>query len=161
MDDTGTYGERLLALDEESRVDALVVACERALVAWMMYAVQKKPRYVDGVVGLTHVVDVDLPTRALDEVRDRHDLPVVAPTILAWVEPIVALQDGDFQLPKRVEYAFYAIYNLHRLVFEPSDALTPFLVLSQAISAVVDGEDDDGARTEAALASWWAAASSR
>lgn len=149
-----SFAERLDRLDDERRVDALVVACEPALVVWTTYALRARPSYVDSVVGLTHVVDVDLPARALDEVRARHDAPDVAATILAWVEPIVSLQDGDLALPRRATFALYAIHNLHRLVFEPSDVVSARLVLSQAISAVVSG-DDDG-ETEAALAAWWA-----
>lgn len=153
-EDVPTYEDRLAALDTDARLDALVVACEPALVAWMTYALRVKPAYVDGVVGLKHVVDVDLPARALDEVRHRHDRPDVAATIHAYVEPIVSLQDGDFELSKRLEYGFYAIYNLHRLAFEPADSVTGMLVLNQAISALVDGDEDE--KTDGALAAWWA-----
>ena len=56
---------------EDDAIDALVVACEPALVAWTTWALRTKPSYVDSVVGMHHVVDVDLLARALDEVRRR------------------------------------------------------------------------------------------
>jgi len=147
-------GARLAALGPERRIDALVVACEPALVAWTTYVLRARPAYVDSVVGLRHVVDPDLPARALDEVRARHDEPDVRATVLAWVEPVVALQDQDLVLPERYEYAFYAIYNLHRLVFEPNPEITPALVLSQAISARTGTSDDTAVRAE--LEGFWA-----
>lgn len=136
VNDTDPALQRLLALSEDDRIDALVVACEPALVAWTTWALRVKPSYVDSVVGMRHVVDVDLLARALDEVRRRHDRPDVAKTIHDFVEPIVALQDGDFELDDRMQYAFYAIYNLHRIVFEPSDHVTVALVLNQATAAI-------------------------
>jgi hypothetical protein len=147
---------RFHALSPDARLSALVVACEPALVAWLTYALRARPAYTDSVVGLHHVVDVELPTRALDDVRRLHDAPDAAATQKAYVEPIVALQDGDWELPgQRLEHAYYAIYNLHRLAFEPQDTVTAALVLNQAISATLRGDGDE-AIDERFLA-WWSA----
>lgn len=147
---------RFRALSSDDRLSALVVACEPALVVWLTYALRTRLAYTDTVVGLRHLVDVELPARALDDVRRRHDAPDAAATQHAYVEPIVALQDEDWELPsERLEHAYYAIYNLHRLTFEPDDTITPGLVLNQAISATLRG---DGAEAiDERFLAWWSA----
>lgn len=147
---------RFHALRPDDRLSCLVVACEPALVVWLTYALRVRPEYMDSVVGIHHVVDLDLPTRALDEVRRRHDPPDVAVTQRAYLEPIVALQDSDWELPdERLLYAYYAVYNLHRLAFEPQDTVTDTLVLSQAISATLRGDGDEAVQER--FHAWWSA----
>lgn len=146
---------RFLALSREAQIDALVLACEPALVSWTTWALRTKPEYVDTVVGMRHVVDIDLPARALEEVRRRHEAPDVLPTQKDYVEPIVAMQDDDWEMSEQNEYAYYAIYNLHRFVFEPQDTVTASLVLNQAISATLRDQDSQEEIRERLL-SWWA-----
>lgn len=145
---------RFLGLSEDDRISALVLACEPALTKWMTWAAKEKPVYVDTVVGMRHVVDIDLPVRALEQVRQRHENPDPSDVIQAYVEPIVALHDMDWEMPNNLELAYYAVYNLHRLVYEPQDTITPSLVLEQAIAGALQEVDEQTVRDR--LATWWA-----
>jgi hypothetical protein len=57
---------------------------------------------MDGVVGMRHEVDVELPARALAEARARREDPS---TQAAYLEPITAMQDDDWVMPDAIEYA--------------------------------------------------------
>jgi hypothetical protein len=145
-----TVFEAFGALAYEAQVDALVIACADALRVWKAWADAHEPRYTDGVVGMRHVVDVELPGRALAEVRARKQSPS---TTKEYLEPITAMQDDDLEMPDPIEYAYYAIYNLHRLIFEPDSDITAALVLNQAISAALETSDPD--EIDVRMVAWW------
>jgi hypothetical protein len=150
------YLPRFLALGEDERLSALLVACLPALIVWREFAVAARPRFRDSIVYRSHPIDVRLPARALDEVDRRHDHPDVAATLQAYVEPIISLQEGEWELPRgseRIEHAYYAVYLLHRLTFVPETHVTPTLVLNQAISATRSSERFD--TFEERYAAWW------
>ena len=146
---------KFLALSAEAQIDALVLAAEPALVAWTTWAVREKPEYTDSVVGMHHVVDIDLPACALEDVRRRHEEPDPSAVQQAYVEPIVAIQDCDWEMPNHLELGYYGIYNLHRLVFEPQDTVTATLVLNQALSGTLVENDDEA--IQARIMAWWSA----
>lgn len=84
-------------------------ACEEALAVWERNAAALKMKYRDGTVGLEHEIDRALPRRTLLAlVGDGADHAALAHE---WLEPITALQDDDWSLPKPALYAFYACYN--------------------------------------------------
>jgi hypothetical protein len=147
---------RFHALREDDRIASLVLACEPALVVWLTWATREKPVYIDTVVGMRHEVDLDLPVRALEQVRQRHAKPNPDEIIHAYVEPIVALQDSDWEMPGNLELAYYAIYNLHRLVYEPQDTITPALILEQAIAGALAPSQCDEETVQGRIAAWWA-----
>jgi hypothetical protein len=97
------------------------MACTYALEVWDRYVKQGEPVvYIDGVVGMRHVVDMSLPNRAIDGV-DRKlfgDTFDPGPIWDAYKEPISALQDDDLDFPGEIALAYYAIYNLFGVVFE-------------------------------------------
>jgi hypothetical protein len=150
------YLPRFLALTADEQLSALALACEPALAVWRDFAAEARPRYRDAIVYRSHPLDAKLPARALGEVQRRHACPEVAATLQAYVEPILSLQDGDWELPRgseRVEHAYYSIYLLHRLTFVPETHVTPTLVLNQAISATRRSERFD--TFEERYAAWW------
>jgi len=139
------------ALPKYRRCQAMRMACRDAIEVWRRYRADGKPlEYFDGVVGMHHAVDDTLPQRALDDLdRWLRGEPVdPRPTDTAYAEPIVAMQDDDLDFPDEVEQAYYAIYNLHRIVFEIPIPPEDHVVLSQVASAV-DVELDDWVRE------WW------
>jgi hypothetical protein len=118
--------------------------CHHALGVWEAYVRRHGPiEYVDSVVGMYHCVDNALPRDALTSVEAGVDR---AGVVQRYLEPIVALQDDDLELPNHIELAYYAIYNLYRSAVEGA-ALDDWLIVNQALAA-----EDDPARWRALLA---------
>lgn len=144
---------RFMELPRPRRLRALARLCRTALAEWQR--VMTTPvDYVDSVVGMEHHLDLGLPARALAEVDDQLAGTTVDPTatLRAFMEPNSALQDDDLRLPPSAELAFYAIYNLHGLVFHAS-ASSETVVLKQALNAAPETEPPE--QTEQRLQNWW------
>jgi hypothetical protein len=123
----GLYGARRRAVQ--------IALCRHALGVWEAYLRRYGPvEYVDSVVGLYHCVDSSLPRDALADVEAGVDRAGVAQR---YLEPIVALQDDDLELPGHIELAYYAIYNLHRRAVEGA-AIDDWLIVNQALAAEED-----------------------
>jgi hypothetical protein len=127
------------ALPAYRQHEALRVACGDALAVWERYRAGAEPLvYHDGVVGMRHVVDDTLPARALADIdahlcgdktdRERIDAE--------YSEPIVAMQDDDFDPPGPIAQAYYAIYNLHRTVHRAPATPDALVILGQVASAL-------------------------
>lgn len=135
------------ALPQHRRYQALVVAARDALEVWRTFrSGGARIEYHDSVVGQHHVVDDALPERAFGATelvlagRD-WDLHILG----QYREPIVAMQDDDLEFPDKVEFAYYAIYNLLRIVANDKHAPDEDLVMSQ-VSGAVEVELDDWLR---------------
>jgi hypothetical protein len=140
------YLHELSCRDRASQIEALCIACRGALEVWKEWAGNRAIEYIDCVVGMLHLVDVTLPARALAAVEGGEDLLGIERD---YVEPIVAMQDGDLDMPPEVKDAYYSIYNLVR--FARGDAgSTAVLVLDQAISSRLEEADATDL-----LRSWW------
>ncbi len=118
---------------------------------WTAWAAANELEYADSVVGMSYVVDVELPARALAEIRARQENPS---TQRDYLEPITAMQDGDLEMPRPIAHAYYSVYNLHQLAFDPSSRVAPQLVFNQAISATL--RTNDAAEIDARVVAWWA-----
>ena len=139
------------ALPEYRRFEALRLACADALEVWRRYRKDGKPlEYRDGVVGMRHTVDDRLPERALDEIdRYLRGQPVdPTATDTEYSEPIVAMQDDDLDVPRPVAQAYYAVYNLYRIVFRLPHAADDQVVLDQ-VAGSLDVDLDDW------VSEWW------
>lgn len=101
----------ILSLDEGRRLAAAVHFCALALPIWETYSEGNALRYVDTVVGMQHFVDPGLLQQVLDLARGRPE-PGLAALEAGFLDPIVALQDDDWDLPEEVRLTFYAHYNL-------------------------------------------------
>ena len=109
------------ALPLYRRYDAMRMACSYALDVWDRYVKQGEPVvYIDGVVGMRHVVDMGLPERAIAAVDRKLAGDSPDPKLIwdAYKEPISALQDDDLDFPQEIASAYYAIYNLFGVVFD-------------------------------------------
>jgi hypothetical protein len=96
------------------------MACTYAVDVWERYVREGTPiEYTDGVVGLAHVVDMTLPTRAIHAVDRKLAGDAVDPKPIwdAYSEPMSALQDGDLDFPDGIASSYRAIYNLFGFVF--------------------------------------------
>lgn len=117
-----TLEEHLASLLSIQQWRIALQLAEAALPIWEAFAATDELHYYDGVVGMSHTVAPDLLARALAEARALIDtpgfeeLPHAAGRMKAlraeFFDPIVALQDMDWELPQSVLLTFYAVSNL-------------------------------------------------
>jgi len=91
--------------------------CTAALPIWNEYSTHGELIYRDTVVGLSHKVNAglleDSVTFCKGETFERAAIkPVLNLLLKEFSDPIVALQDLDWELPYPAEHIFYAVYNL-------------------------------------------------
>lgn len=109
--------------------------CEHALARWMAFTGSRGDiTYTETVCGTKQVVDVTVPQDALKCAKQSRD---VANVQKRYWEPIVALHDGDLELPDAVAFAYYSLYNLFRKYTGIED-VDDWLIVNQAISSEVD-----------------------
>lgn len=127
--------ETFAALDQTRKRTVQVWLCQGALVVLEHYFASNEPiDYHDSVVGMHHVLDTTLPADALASVvAGNHSADVST----RYNEPIAALQDDDLWLPDHIEFAYYALYNLHCKYVE-GRPIDDWLIVNQALSAESD-----------------------
>ena len=120
------------------------------LPIWNNYADKNELAYCDTVVGLLHSVDRTLLKNTIDSVEkyiltNRINKAIIKnfdliPFRRQFIDPIVALQDLDWELPYEVERTFYAVHNLlvstlgkEKSVFNET---TIYVTINQAIEAL-------------------------
>jgi hypothetical protein len=146
-----TLSDLMQGLPEDRQLTLAVHFCKLGLPIWDAFATQKRARsYYDGVVGLHHVISETLPTRALALAQSaladptycaRHEgTQLLGALKHEFVEPIVALQDDDWELPDAVRLVFYAHSNLvehlaGKVTF-PNGETALYVALNQAIDAL-------------------------
>jgi hypothetical protein len=136
--------EQYLAMDSATQKRVQVLLCQQALQVWEQL-VPTHLTYRESVVGTEQKLDASLPRAALVAVVSGQDAKAIK---ARYLEPIVALEDEDIVLPKRAEFAYYAIYNLFsaQVLQQPLD---PWLVPNQALTAI--GDEAAGSALERAL----------
>jgi len=117
-----TLEEHIKDLSEDKQFAIAINMIKLALPIWDKYAEQNELTYYDSVVGLKHEVERDLLKETVAEVEKHFSTSKTAiasrksSNLLYFSEqftdPIVALQDTDWELPKEVEKIFYAVHNL-------------------------------------------------
>jgi hypothetical protein len=129
------------ALDPDTRARTLASLCEPCLQSIREYFANAPNReYRDSIVGISHVVDVELPVRALAAIRGAGGVPskpVLDALLADYQEPMTAHQDVDLKFSDvRAEYAYLAVYNLVRSCRDPLDNGLAWLVVRQVLSAM-------------------------
>jgi len=133
-------------LDEEHQYALALALVEKALPLWEDYSSKNSMEYFDSVVGMHHVINKDMVPRTLELVKKElanrnsqlNDLRLLKKE---FVEPLVALQDSDWELPNAVQRTFYAASNLVEKVL--GESTTPFdepliyVVINQAFDALI------------------------
>jgi hypothetical protein len=83
--------EQFLLLPSVEKQRVHFALCAKALAVWLRYASKKKKcRYVDGVVGLSHKLDLALPGDAFKAAQEGRDACGVAER---YAEPITISQE--------------------------------------------------------------------
>lgn len=128
--------EAYFALTAESKKQVHLVLCQQALNIWQAYATQHGPlTYSESVVGTDQNIDETLPQDALNAIQAGSDNAAVQER---YLEPLAALQDADWDMPAKIEFAYYAILNGFRL-HVLKQPIEHWLVVNQALAAI--GED--------------------
>lgn len=146
------------ALDPDGRASALASLCEPCLQSIRQYfANPANSEYRDSIVGIRHVLDVELPVRALSAIRSAGGVPskpVLESLLADYQEPMTAHQDADLRFSDvRAEYAYLAVYNLVRSCRDPLDNELAWLVVRQVLSAMAP-EEPTQADVDEFLARW-------
>ena len=138
------------SLSKDGRFKVAIRLTKLALPIWDNYADKNPLTYRDTVVGLTHTLDKKILKDTIDAVETYLNSNKIKKIIGGTSElreirrqfddPIVALQDTDWQLPDEVQKTFYAVYNLidtllvkEKTVFDES---TIYVSINQAADAL-------------------------
>jgi hypothetical protein len=145
-----TLQEHIDSLTKDKQFDIAIRLTRLTLPIWEKYADKNELNYRDTVVGLQHSVDKNLLKNTIDAVEKYFSTNKINKAIIKNIDllsfdkqfsdPIVALQDTDWELPNEVERTFYAVHNLldaaigkERTVFNEA---TIYVTINQAIDAL-------------------------
>lgn len=123
------------SLKPEQKRAVHFLLCEQALKTWQDFVASRSPiHYAESVCGTKQVVDSTLPQDAFRAAQCGQDTAKVAQR---YLEPIAALQDGDLQFAKSIEFTYYAIYNLF-LKYACREDIDDWLIVNQALASEPD-----------------------
>jgi hypothetical protein len=140
-----TLQELISTLSPRRKLGLAIQFVQKSQSIWNDYAANNKLTYIDTVVGMFHEVKPDLPERSLDAAVKEFENPgsnqaEIKSLLDEFLDPIVAMQDDDWEIPDEVEKTFYATYNLLEAltgkeitIFNEEYA---YLVINQAIDAI-------------------------
>lgn len=136
--------EYLSTIEENRQYELAVSLLKTGLPIWTEYTNKfKKLDYVDTVVGMYHKVEKDIIERTIKIANDeisglksgklnqlKHE----------YLEPVVALQDLDWELPESVLLIFYSAKNLIESMSGDkkawNDETTLYISINQSIDAI-------------------------
>ena len=100
------------SLPEKKQIELALRFVKIALPIWEEFAKKSKLKYIDSVVGLSHKVDSELLKRTIQKIENNADISELKNIYDEFTDPIVSLQDSDWELPRKVELTFYSVHNL-------------------------------------------------
>ena len=145
-----TLEEHIENLPKDKQFDIAIRLIKLSLPIWDKYADKNELTYRDTVVGLHHSVDRALLKNTIDAVEKYISTNMISKVVIKntdllslsrqFSDPIVALQDIDWELPNEGEKTFYAVHNLldaalgkEMTTFNES---TIYVTINQAIDAL-------------------------
>jgi hypothetical protein len=156
-----TLEELMQGLPIRRQLEAAVHFAALGLPIWEEFAAQDALTYIDGVVGVQHTISATLPARvhaiaqrhlagdpSLDSEEGQATLKVLKHE---FIEPIVALQDDDWDLPEPVKLIFYAHSNLLEHLSGAVESVFGESLLYVTVNQAVDGIEKSGKMTMAQL----------
>lgn len=107
-------------LTREKQFELAIKLTRLALPVWHTFTAKNELTYIDTVVGMKHEVDKDLLSKTIRAVEEHlriHKLEKIPDGHLTELnkqfdDPVVALQDGDWEVADEVKKLFCAVYNL-------------------------------------------------
>ena len=145
-----TLEEHIENLPKDKQFDIAIRLTKLSLPIWNKYADKNELTYRDTVVGLHHFLDRVILKNTIDAVEKYISTNMISKVVIKntdllslsrqFSDPIVALQDIDWELPNEVEKTFYAVHNLldaalgkEMTAFNES---TIYVTINQAIDAL-------------------------
>ena len=134
--------KRVDDLPSEKRFKLAITLSKLTLKIWDKYSSTNELTYTDSVVGMNHIVDKDILKNTIFEIEKMTNANTnkIAKLKEDFSDPIVSLQDDDWELPYEVLHAFYSVNNLldafignEKTVFGES---TIYVSINQAIDAL-------------------------
>jgi hypothetical protein len=117
-----TLEEYIDNLSIDKQFDIAIRLTKLALPIWDKYAEKNELTYRDTVVGLQHSVDRAILKNTIYAVEKYISTNFINKAIIKNIDllslssqfsdPIIALQDLDWELPDEIERTFYAVHNL-------------------------------------------------
>jgi hypothetical protein len=144
-----TISEIVSTLSKPRQLELAIQFLQKAIIIWDQYAAANKLDYIDTVVGMSHEVKANLLERMLEVAAKELKEPGTHAAELKalddeYTDPIVALQDNDWELPYEVERIFYASFNLlEHLNGKEMTAFkeeTIYVCINQAVDAILTKE---------------------
>src|SRR5690606_31700188 len=107
--------EKVRGFNKYQRFGFTLKLIELMLPLWDQYAAEKYSLYyIDSVVGMHHKVKADLINRTFEIGKKSLMEDLKVPELIAlsddYGDPIVAIQDMDWEIPREIEWLFYASY---------------------------------------------------
>jgi hypothetical protein len=145
-----TLQEYTDSLPKGKQIELTIKLTKLVLPIWEKYSEDNQLSYRDTVVGLAHRVDKKLLRNTIEGVetylssgkwkRFMDGKRTLLKLRSQFNDPVVALQDTDWELPDEVLKTFYAVYNLidtvigkEKTVFGDS---TIYISINQAVDAL-------------------------
>ena len=133
--------ERFLELPDDARKQVHQYLCAQALEGWQKYTDEfKRITYNDSVVGMFHVVDLQLPADAFNAAflppATNHQT-AIAEIDYRYQEPMTALQTWDLEFPDNIQLGYYSIYNAFRK-YARAEPMDDWLIVNQALSVATN-----------------------
>ena len=117
-----TLEEYIDNLSKDKQFDIAIRLTKLALPIWDKYVEKNELTYRDTVVGLQHSVDFNILKNTIYAVEKYISTNFINKAIVKntdllslssqFSDPIIALQDLDWELPDEIEKTFYAVHNL-------------------------------------------------
>ena len=116
-----TLQEYIDSLPKDKQLVIAIQFVKLALPIWTNYADKNTLIYRDTVVGMMHTVDKQILQKSIESIETFLDINKIKvldneskliELSKQFDDPIVALQDSDWELPYEVRVIFYAVYNL-------------------------------------------------
>lgn len=137
-------------LPKDKQIELAIQLISLSLPIWDKFAENNTLSYRDTVVGLTHTIPQQLLADTINEVQNYLSTPRLLRGFKSkrkllklysyFDEPIVALQDTDWELPTIVERTFYSVYNLLGSIVDKDitafNERTIYVAINQSIDAI-------------------------
>jgi hypothetical protein len=138
------------SLSKDKQIRLAIKLIKLAIPIWDNYADKHELIYRDTVVGLIHSVNRELLKDAIEAIEKDINLNKLKRIFIKNIvlidihnqfdDPIVALQDIDWELPDEVLKIFYAVYNLLDSFIEKNktffDESKIYVSIDQALDAL-------------------------
>lgn len=139
-------------LPEKRLIELAIKLAKLTLTIWDKYSEKKSLSYRDSIVGLKHKVDKNILKDTVSELEVFFKSKIFTEKLLnlqsQFDDPIIALQDMDWELPNEVEKAFFCIYNLLNAVNEISRTVTFESTLHISINQAIEALEISGTLKE-------------